>query len=517
MAEAKITKQRVKNYLELENKKLASEMKEKIERTDRWGEFKKEFVGLIVEFASNPTVENKYKLDNLIESYYISNRIFAIDALERIFKDLGIKGKSITTKSEEKPRSSSDSKEEYRRKIYEDLGIEYAGDIRREGQKEVKDFLKDYYGIKKDSEKTKTKKTTKTRRKLSSLLISDPEEASPEVLAENREMIENASQKLEAIMTELEKARVDISSKNDARKIDIPEDILSSYSNMIDGEMDEEYFEMFETALKQKQEKQLQTIRDTFEYLQKARLEKTLKELVLSKFEDMPPKEVDAEIEYAMLDSKVNKDGKLVLPKRSIFKDLMFDENGELLPGQAELATSIITYGSVKKVSEFSNEEIGNAVNEFVKDHPEMLPEDSKSKLKLIEDTSKEYMLTKDIAEETELRHKMLISEEIKQQFEKIKKIVKSYDEKEHSDAGLSKSEARRREAILRIARKKVTSLEKTGLSSLIAEGEKTSEDIIKKAKDVLLPRLEATRNQAKRRINKEFDASELGETDERE
>ena len=503
MAEVSITKQTVQNYLDLENKELMQEMKEKIESADKWKEFKKELVSLIVSFANRPTAENKNRLNDLISANYISNHIFAQDALTKIYRGLGIRQETVKTGSTARSNSSSVTKEEHRRSIYEELGIEYAGDIREEGKKDIKRLLNEHYGI---SEKKKSKR-------INSLAISDPEDVSPEILVENREIIETASKKLEVFITELEKAKVDIRSKNDARNIDIPDDILSPYFDMIDGVMDEEYFVDFESALKQKQEKQIKTIRDSFEYLQKAKLEKTLKELALSKFEDMPPRELDAEIKYVMLDSKIDKDGKLVLPKRSIFKDLMFDEKGELLPDQANLATSITTYGSVKKVSELSDEEIGDAVTKFVEEHSEMLPEDSELKLELIENTSKEHLLTRDIAEEAEIRHKLLISEEIKEQFEKISRIVKSYDEKEHSDTGLSKAEERKRNALLRIAKKKVALLEKAGLSKIIADGEKTSDDIMEKAKGILLPKLEATRNRAKKRIDKALD---LDETEER-
>lgn len=505
MAEVSITKQTVKNYLDLENKELMQEMKEKIERADKWDEFKKELVSLIVSFANRPTAENKNRLNDLISANYISNHIFAQDALTKIYRGLGIRQETVKTESTARSNSSSVTKEEHRRRIYEELGIEYAGDIRKEGKEDIKRFLNEHYGI-----------SEKKSKRINSLVISDPEEVSPEILVENREIIETASKKLEVFITELEKAKVTINGKNNTKQEIMPDDIKPSYGDMIDGRMDEDYFEKFESALKQKQEKQIKTIRDSFEYLQKAKLEKTLKELALSKFEDMPPRELDAEIKYVMLDSKIDKDGKLVLPKRSIFKDLMFDEKGELLPDQANLATSITTYGSVKKVSELSDEEIGDAVTKFVKEHPEMLPEDSESKLELIENTSKEHLLTRDIAEETEIRHKLLISEEIKEQFEKISRIVKSYDEKEHSDTGLSKAEERKRNAFLRIAKKKVASLEKAGLSKMIADGEKTSDDIMKKAKDILLPKLEATRDRAKKRIDKEYKASGLDETEER-
>ncbi|MBR1540888.1 MAG: hypothetical protein IJ629_07110 [Clostridia bacterium] len=556
-----VTKQKVKDYLDIGNKDLASEMKKKMERPDDWSDFKSELASLIEKFSKNPTQETRQQIDNLVSTHFVTNAIFGRDAVDRIFSDLGVRTE-ITKKSDSKGKDPvKENREAYRRAIFESLGIEYVGDTLERRKQEIQQMEDEKYGIVRRGSKSvaKTERITRGEEtealeapegeeepqredgkfkkslknayfKLTASVLMAPGEVPPEILQENRELITETSEKLDKVIIDLREAHRIIVSKNTEREAEIPEELKDAYQAMRDGKMDEETLEAFEVTLKQRQSELLDGIAGNFDKLLRTKLETELRALAESKFADMPKEEVDAEIEYAMQDAKVDKDGKLVLPGRSIFRDVFFDEKGEVVEEHADLVGRMTTYSGLPKIYDLSKKELRNLAKNFgdlskmdpssksyaiaqaLHEHPEMLMDGADSVMQEIRDAERERFVTRGISEEAELSHKIMVASEIRGQFDQLNEIVMVYDMNEASNGEIDRNDSRKREIALKIARKKVEALEKAGLSKVIGDGEKARDSVIKRAKKLLLPGLENARETGNRRFQKEFEDSEHDE-----
>ena len=547
MIEDRVDKHAVKDYLDRENTELAKKMKDNMARTDTWGDFKNELAIRVANYAKKPTAKAKEQLEDFVSSYS-ANALVAQELLEKL-----LKGLRITARETNSPRSRSGKAIDAKRKdyladLYRRAGLEKSSfEIVEEAEEEWQKKLDEKYGIirqkkekeasPKDTKEDKKEKESKIKKayyKLTSAMLIAPGKVPPEILAENRELLESASLKLVKVVEELKQAKTTISSKIDFAKV--PDELQESYVTMSEDKMAEESLGEFETVLEQKQTQQLEVIRTTLTYLQESKLKSTLSNFIKMKFPTMSEKDVAQEIEYVMKDAKVNKDGKLVLPKRSAMKEAILDEKGEVLPEYADLISSITTYSSTPKVSELSDAQIKKlanqfcdakeplepdskefAVAEFLTGRTEMLPIDAEDRKRSIGDTFKTYLVLQDIAEEAEIRHKIILSEEIGEQLAKAREIVRRYDEREVSNGELEETEAKRRADVLKIAKQKVAALEKAGLSQVIQKGEAESRGVIEKARSFLLPHLQDARETGTKKLDKEFKRSEPKESEEPE
>lgn len=558
---AKISKQKVKSYLDHDGKELVDLMKEKIENKDKWTDFKESLIGSIIEYSSNPTFEERQKLQDMVEGYYLSNRSWARNALDMILSDLEIKEVTNSTEKDGKDKNSDPNSIAYRRKVFESLGIECPDDIIAQARKKWQDIQDKKYGIirktkqTKKTEEPKSKRTSeekseednkpkedgkivkaikKTYFKITASVIMAPGEVPPEILAENRDMLNAASVKLDKMAQDVKRARNIVINQNKSSLENIPEDIKNIYDQMVNEELDENELDNFAETLNKVSDEKVDDMRDAFgkfdESSRKA-LEAKLRTLVETKFTGIEGKELEDEIEYAVLDSKIDKEGKLVLPPRSIFKELFDEKEGETIdPEGVEVSKMLSTYLSEPKVEDLSRTELIKLGRDFrdltkmnpksreyaiakrLQDHPELLPDDYSDIMDNIDTASKEQIALERISQETELRHKVIVIEDIQSQFIDIKDIIAKYDEKEASDGKLVKGDKKRRSTVLKIARGKVKSLERAGLSSVIEDGNKKSKGLLRRAKDILMPQLENARDKGTKILKKEQEQPEQGE-----
>ena len=548
MARSEISKQTVKNYLEYQGKDLGNEMKSKIEKKDNWSEFKNELAVSIATYAKKPTFQTKQKLSDLISINFSTNLSFGRDALDEILKDLGIGNLQLETDKSNKKSNENQNRIEYRRSIFNDLGYEFPDDIVDNLNKQWQYEQDKKYGIVRKNSRTrisnkkekpkeieleeedrpekedgKIKKALKKAYfKMTASIIMAPGKVPEEMLAENRELFKKSSEKLDKMIAEVNKARDIIINQNHSSLANIPDDLQELYSKMSDGNFAEIDLENFESELEIKSKEQVSQIREKFEILQKQRLENKLRKLAEEK--GFTGQELEDEIEYAVLDSKLDEDGDLVLPAHSIFKEIFDENDGNIKATPADIIkTKLITYISSPKISELSDEEIMNlgknfgypqkmnpkskqyAVDKYFMNNPEVLPDDFTEIRNDIRAISNQHIAVTRMLEETELRHKLIILDEIQSQFSKIDEIIQRCDDKEASNGELDRKDSKKRETVLKIARTKVNSLEKAGLSQVVSEGEKKQKGLLKRAKGILMPDLENAKNKQSQRLQEEY------------
>ena len=352
-------------------------------------------------------------------------------------------------------------------------------------------------------------------------------------MQENRELVDDAYKKLRVLITDLKEEQKRKSDGNVGELEEIPDELKVSYISMQNGEMDEKAVDNFEKILIQRRRENLINIKSAFEAIQNKKIEEELKEFARIHFSDIPENEIKQEIKHIMLDSKVDKDGRLVLPKHSIFSQLLFNENGEVIKEQSSLVDKLSLYAETPKISSLSNQELFRLarncrnleglnleskeykIAKFIKGNPGMLPENIEEIMDRIDFNADEYRLINDLSEEAALTHKIMVAEELQGQFSFIRNIVSEYDFKEKNDGEINKSDAKNRAIALKIARKKVNALENTGLSKLISDDDKRKKSIIRGARGVLLKKLEKVRDAGTKRLVKEFGSSESKETSE--
>lgn len=245
-----VTKQAIKNYLELSNKDLAEKLKSTIENSDNWSSFKSDLIDLLLTYDKNPNPENKAKIDSLISRNYISNNLDAKDALDKILADLKIgQEKNLTPKAKSKNNGKINAnKEAYLKKLYEDLGFEYdiggksqeSSNDRTVSSEEIENFRKKYHSNDKffrakskrteneDKSKDKTKdnkpdgKIKRTLKlayfKLTASMLIAPGKVPPEILSKNKALIDDASKKLDALIEGLKEDKEAISNDSQSQE-----------------------------------------------------------------------------------------------------------------------------------------------------------------------------------------------------------------------------------------------------------------------------------------------------------
>lgn len=174
------------------------------------------------------------------------------------------------------------------------------------------------------------------------------------------------------------------------------------------------------------------------------------------------------------------------------------DENIDIISKNLDLAIGIeVTYGDMIK---------GKLKKEEIAGFEDILDEKLKMLKKNEEDKeSKEIEAVESVLDEVETYHKLILSKEIQEQLLEIQDIIHNYDEKEKNGESLDKDDKTKRQLALKIARKKVQSLEKAGISEIINDGDNTSKSIITKAKEILLPNLEKSRASGEKEFQEKF------------
>ena len=536
-----ITKQAIKNYLDFTNKDLEEKLKSTIENSDNWSNFKSDLIDLLLTYDKNPSSENKTKIDSLISRNYISNSLDAREALDKILNDLHI---GQQEKSDSKVSSGSDSKSEVK-KLYESLGLEYDIDDQSQGKgrnsqvssKDIAEFRKKYHSHDKfftaKSKRTEDGKIKRTLKlayfKLTASMLIAPGKVPPEILSKNKDLIDESSKKLDVLLADLKKAKETVSGRNKNQKDKMGSGISSYYEEMLEGnDNDEEKIEKCEKHFRLEKKLQMSDLKESISnIIQNKKLEDKVRAFAEQNFPNMPKEELEEEIKYALLDSKVDKKGNLILPQHSIFKDLLFDENGKIQSDKLDIVNTIKTNCEFLKVTDLSETDIkdiakdfkygshesifkspskARAFRDFLSTHVDLVNDDYDNIVSNIIETYDRYNVTENLLEEAEITHKMILAEKIQGQFEEIKRIVREYDDKERKNGSLNKEDTKKRELALKIARRKVKSLERAKLSKIIEQGEKKSKGVIKRARGILLPRLENTVNRDSKKFKKNFE-----------
>ena len=553
-----VTKQAIKNYLDFSNKDLADKLKSTIENSENWSDFQSNLIDLLLTYDKNPNPENKAKLDNLISRNYISTTE-AKEALDKILGDLhiGQQEKSSSVISSRGDSKNKESEDLYLKNLYESLGLEYdiAGQSQENarnsqvGSKDIDKFLKKYHSkdkakfFKAKSERTenedkgkdnkqdgKIKKTLKLAYfKLTASMLNAPGKVPPEILSKNKELIDKSSEKLDILISDLKKAKETVSGRNKNKKDKMGNEISSFYEEMLEGNTnDEEKVEKCKKHFSLEKKHQMNDLKESMSnIIQNTKLKDKVRTFAEQNFPNMPKEELEEEIKYVLLDSNVDKEGKLILPKHSIFKDLLFDENGEIQSGKLDIVNTIKTNCEFLKVTDLSEKDIkdiakdfkygshdsifkspskARAFRDFLSTNVDLVNDDYDNVVANIIETYDRYNITENLLEETEITHKMILAEKTQSQFEKIKSIVREYDDKEREDGSLNKEDTKKRELALKIARRKVKSLERAKLSKVIEQGERNSKGVIKRAKGILLPHLENSKNMDSKKFEKNFE-----------
>ena len=359
--------------------------------------------------------------------------------------------------------------------------------------------------------------------RLTSKILNAPGEVPPEILADHREKINEASVKLDDLINDLRKAG-DIASDEMDKRI-VSTDIDKIYRKVKKSASDEKKLNDLTIELNNKKAEILKNMRNNVSQTFKVdSFENELIKFAKANFKDMSKEEIDEEIQYVLLDSKIDENGKLVLPKRSIFQDVIFDKNGQINPKYQNVADAVSKGAEIKRLTTMSNEELldlGKVLQdgflEDGKDIEELKDKNSKSYklLKFIKDNSQivtdedldkfktdiymdyyDYQTTEEVSEEINITYKLLLSSQIRSQLDTIKGIIFGYDQMEkNGEKRFDRDARRKREMALKVARRKVDILEKAGLSKTINHGDEQSKDVMERAREILLPELKNARD----------------------
>ena len=353
------------------------------------------------------------------------------------------------------------------------------------------------------------------------------QQASAKKLVKNIKMIDDADKKLDIVIEDLKDAKKTISGKNNSQKGKMDNDIKLAYEDMINNPEDKEKVVEFEKEISKKENSQKESMKgDVSSLISNEKLHEQFEKTFENSFPNLSREEFMSQIDYIFNNSKIDKDGKLILPKDSIFKNVIFDENGKIRSGKEDVVDILLTNYELKKVTDLSDKDIediakdfkdnrdenkldmeskGYAFRSFLESHPELVSSTFDVLVDNLTDTYDKYTVTKDLKQEAEITHKLILSDDIKEQFGKIKNVVKQYNDKEQSDGELNRKDTKKRELALKIARKKVKALEKAKLSKVVNDGNRASKDVLDRAKEILLPHLENARNRDVKKIERDF------------
>ena len=395
----------------------------------------------------------------------------------------------------------------YIREVYNKCGLEYIGDIfdRIDREKESKKVIK------------KAPITSRIKKKFKGY-----------ILAKKKEKIRVASENVDVLIEDLENAREKLGDRNLGKEEIIPDDIKDIYFQMRNGEFnEEEHFENFDMTLKEKSNEEMNDVRQNLEMLiLDGKVGKDLEQIAKSRGLDLSEEELEAEIRSAIFDVKFDKEGKLVFPKDAVFGRILLNEDGEIREGREEVVASIEKIAKLPKIQNLDHKALSSiAFNlkrppikytveketneyqllDFFNTDKEMISDRHEEIFENIDKDIQEYKVIQDISKENEVTHKLLIAQKVKSRFRNIQHIIQDYDYREISNGELNDEDTKKRKVLLKIAKKKVKSLEKAGLSQLITDRNNQSKSVIKRARGILLPQLEKAKDKSERKYDKEF------------
>ena len=76
-----------------------SELKENLVYEDDWRDFKASMASLIVEYSKNPTLDNKRRINSLIDTNFLDNSFVATQAIDNMLLELGISEKNTNNRT----------------------------------------------------------------------------------------------------------------------------------------------------------------------------------------------------------------------------------------------------------------------------------------------------------------------------------------------------------------------------------------------------------------------------------
>lgn len=511
---SKVTKYDVKHYLDSENKSLGNEMQRNIDNPDEWNSFKEQLAILVSDYSKNTTFVNKLKLNSLISSNYTTHEAFGNNALENILEGLNI---SIEASKNENDKKTDSKREEYLRSIYESIGIEFPADIIKKIDEEVKTKLNSELGVIKRTPEELSRLYAPDFYETNETNESNEKVISPKAIEKTTKKINNSSEKLEEMIEVLKKAHKMESSKTKVnQRFVVSDDIKAFYAELSNPNLSEQQIEDIENRLSDKLKEQIESTRKMFHRLQASELDDKLTDLVEKRFAEMSEEEKTNEIKALLIESRVDADGKIVLPKNSCFKSILLNQDGEIRDEYRDLVELLITYTSIPKAYELSDSQVLDlakkykdvtqlnpkskeyAVAKFLSDNPDKLPENSQEIMDRIDIISREHGVVMDMSKQAETNHKIILAEDIREQFEMIKDYLKGLTEKEQSNDSDEKNKA---EKILKLAKNKVDRVNKAGLNKVMSKGQKESNGILRRAEGVLLTKLKNARDNGKEQL----------------
>ena len=352
---ATVTKQGVKNYLNITNKDLMEKLKNNIENESNWNNFKSEFTTLIEKYVENPTNQNQNQIYQLISMNYISNNFVAKDILKDILKGLNVNLKENNQQSKD---------ENYLRALYSSFGLNYDLDkemredyenmknISTINNKQTLSFHKNMvtkvayknYGQSVVALNKNFKEKGKSKSK-------DKEQASVKRLVKKIEMIDDADKKLDVVIEDLKNAKQTISGKNNSQKEKMDDDVKLAYEDMLNNPEDKEKVVEFEKEISKKENSQKESMkRDISSLISDKKLYEQFENIFENNFPNLSRNEFMEQVDYVFNNSKVDKEGRLIIPKDSIFRNVILDENGEIRSDKEDVVDILFTNYEFKKV-----------------------------------------------------------------------------------------------------------------------------------------------------------------------
>ena len=136
-----------------------SELKDDMVYPDDWRDFKAEMSKLIVEYSKNPILDNRKKINELIERNFLDKSFGATQAINTVISELGISEKSTSKENKQSNSKNSSSKSSNREleEFYKSIGLKYEF-----SEEEINQRYEELFGKVKDKKEKKSKNETKS-------------------------------------------------------------------------------------------------------------------------------------------------------------------------------------------------------------------------------------------------------------------------------------------------------------------------------------------------------------------
>ena len=330
-------------------------------------------------YVVNPIQSNETKIYNLVSNNFLSNKYVANDVLEKFLKGLGIKNQRD---------NQSPNDEKYLRELYSSFGLDYDIDEKKLEQFEENQYIKfgkkneGISGFHKNLLSRKAYKNYKTSVKDIVKVKKESENKKSKNKSQNKKVkkIEKTEEKLNIVIEDLKNAKKTIFEKNKNQIDKVDDDVKNAYEYMLTNQNDKEKVVKFEEKILQKENTQKESMkRDIDNIISNKKLYEQFENIFESNFLDLSRKEFMDQVDYIFNNSKIDKDGKLIVPKDSIFRNVIFNENGEIRSGKEDVIDILSTNYELRKVKDLSNKDIEVIAKDF-KDNRDESELDEKSK-----------------------------------------------------------------------------------------------------------------------------------------